>query len=377
MSAEEFNSNSESAQSESLNSQTELGSEVSNDAEGTGQKPIPAVQEPAFSTDSANPQASQNFSQETTQVGQTVTNQPQSAEVVSQEGLVAQNVAPTPMAPNQPFNNAQAVNSTGVVGQTNIQQTNAMPGQVYQDPNLVNPQMAANSFNQAACVQTSQAKPGRTKKIIWSIVGALAAIFLIVGGILLYRHFSGNVDGTYQATTLQSSLKKDLKDKAFDKGKIAYSSFTDDAKVETVIKGDVVKATVSYNVSYDDFYDEVKSNFSSTYSSYKSNFSNDEWNYLMNTLIKSSDLDEKGFTKAFSSEVENGGLSYDSDKKQVSGTLFEGKVNRVSGKIEITKVNSDSKLVNFEKGEKISYKKTSDGLTLKDNNEHTINLTTE
>ncbi len=97
----------------------------------------------------------------------------------------------------------------------------------------------------------------------------------------------------------------------------------------------------------------------------------------MNTLIKSSDLDEKGFTKAFSSEVENDGLSYDSDKKQVSGTLFEGKVNRVSGKIEITKVNSDSKLVNFEKGEKISYKKTSDGLTLKDNNEHTINLTTE
>lgn len=176
---------------------------------------------------------------------------------------------------------------------------------------------------------------------------------------------------------MQKDLEEELKDADFDKGTISYSSFTDNAKVETIIKDDKVKATVSYDVNYDDFYDEVKSNFSSYYSDYKDDFSNDEWNYLMNSLIKKSNLDQKGFEKTFSSEVENEGLDYDSDKGQASGTLFEGKVDRVSGKIEITKVNSDSELTSFEKGEKVSYKKTSSGLTLTDAKGHTVSLNLE
>ncbi len=387
MSSEEFNTNSQSAQSESLKSQVELQSEVNaapglasqvqNPEAGWAQSSDSTGQVPVSQEGPANPQILQNSSQAVPQAGQVLPNQPQPAGLANSGEAGFQTTTPGQVAPNQAFYNGQPTNQAGLVNQGNQGAVNGMPAQNYQTPNMTNPKMAANGFAQAPYMQPSQAKSGMVKKIIWSIVGGVAAVFLIIGSVLLYRHFSGNVDGTYQATTLQSSLKKDLKDKTFDKRTIAYSSFTDNVKVETVIKGDVVKASVTYDVSYDDFYDEVKSNLSSTYSTYKSSFSNDEWNYLLDTLIKRSDLDEKGFTKTLSSEVEDDGLSYDSDKNQASGTLFEGKVNRVSGKIEITKVNSDSKLVNFEKGQKISYKKTSNGLTLKDNNEHTINLTTE
>ncbi|MGT2930634.1 hypothetical protein ACVR1G_10485 [Streptococcus dentasini] len=210
-------------------------------------------------------------------------------------------------------------------------------------------------------------KPHNTKKIVWSIIASVSAVILIAVGILVYRQLSGNVDGSYQVKELQADLKDNLAGTSFDGiDGLNYSDFSDDLAVETVIEDDVVKARIIYSVDYDSFYDLVKKEYSSTYSSYKSDFSTDEWNYLMDTLIEGAGYDESGFEKILSEEVDENGFEYDDDKGLVTGAIFEGKVNRVKGKIEITKVNSDSDLSDFEKGQQISYKKTASGLTLKD-----------
>lgn len=365
MSTEEFSTYSEAAQSESLNNHAGLQSELPTEGNQASQpnfdQPLPHQGVAPQNTIAESPQMSQNPTNDRVQNPQYspnfVNNPVQNSQPQSQEPFIqSQQISP------QATNNVPVGNPVGTAP-------------IYQNPNMmVNPATPNGAPVQGAYVVVPQAKPGRTKRIVWSIVGAVAAIILLVGGIFLYRQLSGNVDGTYQVKSMQKDLEDELKDTNFDKGTISYSSFTDNAKVETTIKDDKVKATVSYDVNYDNFYDEVKSNFSSYYSDYKDDFSNDEWNYLMNSLIKKASLDQKGFEKTFSSEVENEGLDYDSDKGQVSGTLFEGKVDRVSGKIEMTKVNSDSELTSFEKGEKVSYKKTSSGLTLTDAKGHTVSL---
>lgn len=218
---------------------------------------------------------------------------------------------------------------------------------------------------QVASPVPASANPRKTKRIIWSVIGGVGAIIIVILGILLYRFLSGNVAGTYKVNNLSNSLTKDLKKTELSDSSVAYSDFTEGAQVQLDIKDETVTATVSYSVVYDDFYAAMKSDYTSTFSSEKSNFTDDEWNYLVNTLI-TSDYSEKDFEQELDKEVTEKGLEYDSSSGMVTGTVFEGKLNRVNGKIEITDVNQDVDLGNFDEGQKLSYKKTSEGLTLTD-----------
>ncbi|MFC3932247.1 hypothetical protein ACVR0S_03735 [Streptococcus dentapri] len=276
--------------------------------------------------------------------------------------------------------NTQPVQQPQSMANQNVAPTTTAFGQA-----LVYPNAAGNNFGTAPTATPVQAGVApnapqgkkRIKVIVGSILGTIAAIFLIVGGVLLYRHFSGNVNGAYQINSLKKDLKNNLKDTTLSETDISYSDFTDNSKVEATIKDDVVKVNASYNVDYDSFYDTVKSGYSDENYTYKKNFSDDEWNYLINSYIVGNGFDEDGFDSTVSKSVEDNNFKYNSDQGQVSGTVFEGKVNRVSGKIEITKVNADSDLTDFEEGDEVSYKKTSSGLTLTDEDDNTIEFNLE
>lgn len=211
------------------------------------------------------------------------------------------------------------------------------------------------------------------KLIVIIIVSVLAGIVLIAGGGSAWWYVSGNIDGNYHAASLEKAFQKEIEEKNTDSD-IDYSKIFTDMDVDIKVKDDQAVARVTYKVDTDEAYKVYQDTIESQLAGFSS-----EQKQFVKSQIPSKEAVISDFNDTIEESAEEDGLTYNSDTGVVSGTIFKGKVNRWSRKIEVTNYNSELQtndddatfkdLKGIKKGSTTSYKKTSSGITLTDSSD--------
>ena len=223
----------------------------------------------------------------------------------------------------------------------------------------------------------SSAKPkkkkSRGKKIFWTLL----LLILVLGGAgAAYRYWSGDIDGSYRATTLEEESKKELKNPSTtssDESQIDVSQYIS-FKVDVTIKDDKAQAIETITFDRKKAYQQYRNMLESQIKDKPGVTLDDLHQYGTPTT-------EEEFLQKFNADIKESakraGLTYDEDAGIVKATVFEGKVNRWTHAIDVSKVYGKGSLTIgaskaasnpldvFKKGNSLSVNKTDSGLDLK------------
>lgn len=215
-------------------------------------------------------------------------------------------------------------------------------------------------------------KKSKGKKIFWTLF--LILILLGAGGAA-YRYLSGDIDGNYRAVTLEEESKNSVKsneDVSDSETKIDVSQYVD-FKVKVKIKNDKAVATETISFDRKEAYNQYKNMLEADIQKHPGISLDDLQQY--GTVTTEEDF-IKQFNEQTAALAKQSGFTFDEESGTATATIFEGKVNRWTRSIDITKyydkgglVASDDKqstnaLDIFKKGESLVFKKTSTGINL-------------
>ncbi|WP_019795569.1 hypothetical protein [Streptococcus sobrinus] len=223
----------------------------------------------------------------------------------------------------------------------------------------------------------SHAKPkkkkSKGKRIFWSLL----LLVLVLGGAgAAYRYWSGDINGSYRATTLEEESVKQLKEsssESSDSSHIDASQYIT-FRVDVTVKDD--KATAKETITFDR---------KKAYEQYRNMLEaqiKDKPGVTLEDLEQyGTPTTEEAFLQKFNEDTKKlakqSSLTYDEEAGTAKATIFEGKVNRWTHGIDITKVYgnggltvADSKATSnpldiFKKGNSLPFDKTDSGLSLK------------
>lgn len=206
--------------------------------------------------------------------------------------------------------------------------------------------------------------PKKKKRILVSIVSAVALVFLCIGGFMTYRYVTGNIDGKWYSSSLGREYSSSMSESLIDLESKELEKYITDTAVTMKVKGSNAKVTASYTFdkkSYiKDYHDRLEKTFSTYGDLFKAIYGESFENYYSEETI------EKELDDALEKAAKDSDQKYDSKTGETTTTLFKGKVSRLGHKMTVTSVNKDVDIdgLNVKKGQELKVTKKDNKVTL-------------
>ena len=206
--------------------------------------------------------------------------------------------------------------------------------------------------------------PKKKKRILVSIVSAVALVFLCIGGFMTYRYVTGNIDGKWYSSSLGREYSSSMSESLTDLESQELEKYITDTAVTMKVKGSNAKVTASYTFDkktyIKDYRDRLEKTFSTFGDLFKAIYGESFENYYSEETI------EKELDDALEKAAKDSDQKYDSKTGETTTTLFKGKVSRLGHKMTVTSVNKDVDIdgLNVKKGQELKVTKKDDKVTL-------------
>ncbi|WP_314677535.1 hypothetical protein [uncultured Streptococcus sp.] len=243
--------------------------------------------------------------------------------------------------------------------------TNPVPTEVV--PVVQASPTVAFSEGQAAMANLALKKgmdPKKKKRILVSIVSAVALVFLCIGGFMTYRYVTGNIDGKWYSSSLGREYSSSMSESLTDLESQELEKYITDTAVTMKVKGSNAKVTASYTFDkktyIKDYRDSLEKTFSTFGDLFKAIYGDSFESYYSEETI------EKELDDALEKAAKDSGQKYDSKTGETTTTLFKGKVSRLGHKMTVTSVNKDVDIdgLNVKKGQELKVTKKDNKVTL-------------
>lgn len=219
---------------------------------------------------------------------------------------------------------------------------------------------------------TNQKKSGKGLKIF----GLLLLLIMLAGaGAAYYKYQEGNIDGTWQAKSLQSEIDKnfnaDMKKLDSEMG-IKTADAISKPEIKMVVKDGKVQMTyyLKVNSQYlsQEIYNYYKTEMNKILNDSEVNLEEvapDVKDELESSITSQADLKNE-FDAEFTNTANEIGGTYNKDTGMIETEVASGKVNPFFNRIEITSINQKAGFFKKDKSEKyIDYVKSAKDLILK------------
>ncbi|MGT2957566.1 hypothetical protein A9Q68_03245 [Streptococcus bovimastitidis] len=219
---------------------------------------------------------------------------------------------------------------------------------------------------------TNQKKSGKGLKIF----GLLLLLIMLAGaGAAYYKYQEGNIDGTWQAKSLQSEIDKnfnaDMKKLDSEMG-IKTADAISKPEIKMVVKDGKVQMTYYLNVNSQylsqEIYNYYKTEMNKILNDSEVNLEEvapDVKDELESSITSQADLKNE-FDAEFTNTANEIGGTYNKDTGMIETEVASGKVNPFFNRIEITSINQKAGFFKKDKSEKyIDYVKSAKDLILK------------
>ncbi|CAM4260936.1 hypothetical protein AT575_02880 [Streptococcus penaeicida] len=219
---------------------------------------------------------------------------------------------------------------------------------------------------------TNQKKSGKGLKLF----GLLLLLIMLAGaGAAYYKYQEGNIDGTWQAKSLQSEIDKnfnaDMKKLDSEMG-IKTADAISKPEIKMVVKDGKVQMTyyLKVNSQYlsQEIYNYYKTEMNKILNDSEVNLEEvapDVKDELESSITSQADL-KKEFDAEFTKTADEIGGSYNKETGMIETEVTSGKVNPFFNRIEITSINQKAGFFKKDKSEKyIDYEKSAKDLILK------------
>lgn len=219
---------------------------------------------------------------------------------------------------------------------------------------------------------TNQKRSGKGLKIF----GLLLLLIMLAGaGAAYYKYQEGNIDGTWQAKSLQSEIDKnfnaDMKKLDSEMG-IKTADAISKPEIKMVVKDGKVQMTyyLKVNSQYlsQEIYNYYKTEMNKLLNDSEVNLEEvapDVKDELESSITSQADLKNE-FDAEFTNTANEIGGTYNKDTGMIETEVASGKVNPFFNRIEITSINQKAGFFKKDKSEKyIDYVKSAKDLILK------------